>query len=286
MALVPVDTQHPWWYRVGRLILAVIGFALFMMGQLFVYDLLSYTLLGPLELGSLEDMIASWFSFLLAALLSTYAIWLLQGANGWQRLRFKEDQPVLSIQHGLLGAICILGFTFIVLLLGHWVAIESVDWDASLFSGWLLFFLIQPLAEEVVMRPFLQQHIEQAAGAQIALLATALVFAVIHAGNDNFTWLAGIQIFTGGYLMGQLFLLTGSTWTPFLFHAAWNFVQSIVLGFSVSGMDTYRVLQLRIQGPAWLTGGDFGLEGSVLTLVLLIFACVCYHYRLSRTQLL
>ncbi|MEM1216635.1 MAG: CPBP family intramembrane glutamic endopeptidase, partial [Bacteroidota bacterium] len=170
----------------------------------------------------------------------------------------------------------LLGLAFGLLVLGGWVKVVATNWQWSLVASWLLFFLVQPLAEEVVMRSFLQQQFAQAAGQQLALIATALVFAFTHAGNDNFGSLAGLQIFAGGYFIGQLFLRTGSLWAPYLFHAAWNFFQSTLLGFAVSGLNIYSVLQLDISGPAWLTGGRFGLEGSVLTLVFLLLM-ICYY---------
>ena len=77
--------------------------------------------------------------------------------------------------------------------------------------------------------------------------------------------------------MGQLYLFTQNIWAPFAMHAIWNFLQSTVLGFAVSGMETYRVLQLEISGPEWLTGGDFGIEGSLLS-VLFILAAIIYFW--------
>ncbi|MEZ4986410.1 MAG: CPBP family intramembrane glutamic endopeptidase [Saprospiraceae bacterium] len=114
---------------------------------------------------------------------------------------------------------------------------------------------------------FLQNQIDRFFGNQIALLATAIVFGAMHIDNEGFTWVAGLQIVTGGYLMGQLYASAGNVWAPYAFHAVWNFVQSVVLGFAVSGVGTYRILQLSTHGPDWLTGGSFGLEGSILTLL-------------------
>jgi hypothetical protein len=54
-------------------------------------------------------------------------------------------------------------------------------------------------------------------------------------------------------------------------HAAWNFTQGGVFGAAVSGDKPEDqlpgLLQPRITGPDWLTGGAFGPEASVVTVV-------------------
>jgi hypothetical protein len=171
-----------------------------------------------------------------------------------------------------------------VLWIGGWVEVLNIDFQLGLFLSWLLFFLVQPLAEEVVMRTFLQSQTHHYFGPQAGLIITALVFGLLHSDNENFSWIAGLEITAGGYLMGLLYLHTQSIWGPYLMHASWNFLQSTVLGFAVSGMDTYRVLKLKIDGPEWLTGGDFGIEGSVLSLLLLL-AAIAWFWPASQAAL-
>jgi len=48
-------------------------------------------------------------------------------------------------------------------------------------------------------------------------------------------------------------------------HFVWNFLQSFFLGLPVSGIFiSSSVLAARVQGPVWLTGGDYGPEGGLL----------------------
>lgn len=56
-------------------------------------------------------------------------------------------------------------------------------------------------------------------------------------------------------------------WLPVGIHFARNFVQGYVRGLPVSGMAFPRgVLQKKISGPLWVTGGADGPEGSILGL--------------------
>jgi uncharacterized protein len=54
------------------------------------------------------------------------------------------------------------------------------------------------------------------------------------------------------------------------FHTAWNFLQGAVFGVAVSGngVPTNSLFRPFIQGNQWLTGGAFGIEASVISVVL------------------
>jgi hypothetical protein len=98
----------------------------------------------------------------------------------------------------------------------------------------------------------------------IALAITSLLFALLHAFNPNITWLALLNIFLAGFVMGIVYVYTGNLWFAIAFHFSWNFFLGPILGYEVSGLPLESLLQQSIHGPDWLTGGEFGLEGSVL----------------------
>ena len=50
-------------------------------------------------------------------------------------------------------------------------------------------------------------------------------------------------------------------------HAAWNFTQGEIFGVPVSGTHAHGLLVARLGGPALLSGGPFGLEASVIAVV-------------------
>ena len=176
---------------------------------------------------------------------------------------------------GVATAMVVL--VFLVLLIAGSLSIRNLNVQPGLIAGWALFFLIQPLTEEIVMRSVLQNQVHRFFGRQAGLIVSALAFGALHMGNAHFSWIAALEITAGGYLMGLLFLHFDSIWAPWGLHAAWNFVQSTILGFSVSGIETYRVLEIELSGPSWWTGGDFGLEGSILAL-LVTLAAILYFW--------
>ncbi len=265
-------TPPPFWKRLLVFLLEVVAFVL-LAGSLLV---LLFALVEPLRVRLADTEVGvfllQWSCGLVAFVA---AVWLpdrLQRRWGWAALGFGGQRVGYGLGLGAAIGAGVLLLSFGVLLCGGWVQVVAAHWVAGELLAWAVFFLVQPLAEEVVMRSFLHNRLDVHFGPRVALVVSALVFGILHASNVGITWLAGLNIVVGGLVMGQLYALARNIWAPYAMHAVWNFLQSTVLGFAVSGMDTYHWLHLRISGPAWLTGGAFGLEGSALT-VLLLVAC-------------
>jgi hypothetical protein len=73
---------------------------------------------------------------------------------------------------------------------------------------------------------------------------------------------------------------------PIGMHFIWNFLQGFFVGLPVSGlMFSASVLTARVQGPAWLTGGNYGPEGGVLATapILLGIAYLTFSKRIYTT---
>jgi membrane protease YdiL (CAAX protease family) len=97
-----------------------------------------------------------------------------------------------------------------------------------------------------------------------AYLFVALVFAVLHSGNNGVTLLALVNVFLGGILLGFAYELHHRLWFPIGLHLAWNLMTGPILGDQVSGYTGEASVLVEQGGGAWwLTGGNFGIEGSV-----------------------
>ena len=279
----------PWWKRVGLFLMQLIFFtaltAVLTIGIYLVLELIplfskqSSCLAGSETLS--QKLFHDWLSVLLASFIAIFLLDYWQQKKGIAAYGFSIENIGKSILTGLVVASSILFISFFILLGGGWAHIVDYSLQWGVFLAWGLFFIIQPLAEEIIMRSFLQTQLHRHFGTHIGLFMTALTFTLLHSGNDNITLLARIQIFAGGYLMGLLYLQTKNIWASFAMHASWNFLQSTVLGFAVSGIQTYSVFRTETNGADWLTGGDFGLEGSLLTLVLILFA-IAYFWKATK----
>jgi len=124
--------------------------------------------------------------------------------------------------------------------------------------------------EELLFRGVLFGSVEKWFGSWIALVVSSLVFGLTHLLNPQGT-LEGALFITleAGILLAAAYMLTRRLWLSIGFHMAWNYTQSAVFSGIVSGNDAQQgLVRSTINGPNWLTGGDFGVESSVLALLL------------------
>jgi len=97
-----------------------------------------------------------------------------------------------------------------------------------------------------------------------AYFLIAFVFAALHARNAGVTYLGLTNVFLGGILLGLAYERYQHLWFPFGLHLAWNVTSGPILGHEVSGYTgETTVLVERGTGVWWMTGGQFGIEGSL-----------------------
>jgi hypothetical protein len=97
------------------------------------------------------------------------------------------------------------------------------------------------------------------------------LFGLAHLFNTNATWGSSVAIMVeAGVLLGGAYMLARNLWLPMGLHAAWNFTEGIIFDVPVSGTDVHGLVQAKIAGPVLLSGGAFGLEASIIGVVLSI----------------
>ena len=125
--------------------------------------------------------------------------------------------------------------------------------------------LFAAVAEEMIYRGILFRWIEEFAGSWPALVLSSALFGASHIENPNADLVSTVGIMLeGGILLGAAYMLTRRLWFPMGIHAAWNVTQGEVFDIPVSGNDAHGLVEAHLQGPALLTGGGFGLEGSLI----------------------
>ena len=179
---------------------------------------------------------------------------------------------------GLTGAALMLVPALIMWVLGwvHW------QWNPIGFSTLIsivLLFTGVAAAEELLFRGFIFQRLIAGLGQWPAQLILAGYFLLTHLNNPGMTGdvkiLASINIFIASLMFGVAFIRTKSLAMPLGLHFMANLTQGGVLGFGVSGTDQSGLLKpVFNEVPEWLTGGQFGLEASVLGLVCVVITFI------------
>jgi membrane protease YdiL (CAAX protease family) len=143
-----------------------------------------------------------------------------------------------------------------------------------LFSA--IIFIFAALAEEALFRGYPLQTLTRAGLASLGVLLTSVPFAAIHLKNPNvvqgFTF---VNTALAGVWFAIAYLRTRSLWLPLGIHWAWNWAQGSLFGLPVSGITRlapHPLLQGTDLGPAWLTGGSYGIEGGLACTVTLVIS--------------
>jgi membrane protease YdiL (CAAX protease family) len=152
-----------------------------------------------------------------------------------------------------------------------------------------ILFILAALAEEALFRGYPLQTLTRANLAWLAVFLTSVPFAAVHLRNPNvaagFTF---INTALAGVWLAVAYLRTRSLWFPLGVHWAWNWALGSLFGLPVSGITDlapHPLLQGTDLGPAWLTGGSYGIEGGIAcTITLVVSTIFIWRTRLVSTD--
>src|SRR6056297_829579 len=235
---------------------------------------LSFQELQEMNSSSRENfslIIFSQFMSLIAAALSIWVFRKLIDRKSILSLGFNIKGRFKDIIAGFLLGFILQGLGFIILYLSNQLTVTEIAFNANAFFGSLVLFIIVGVVEESVMRGYILCNLmDYMKNRYLALLISAVIFAVFHGLNPNITVLGFINLILAGFVLGISYIHTRNLWFPIFLHISWNFFQGPVFGFEVSGIDTKAIINHDITGNELITGGRFGFEGSILITILLI----------------
>lgn len=164
-----------------------------------------------------------------------------------------------------LYATCVL----ILVALGYCTIEATGNWKV-LLPG-LALTLGTGFYEELWFRGVIFRVTEEYLGSWMAIVVSSLVFGFTHLSTEGATVMDVTFIsIEAGLLLAAAYILTRRLWLSIGFHAAWNFTQGSVFSGAVSGNQAPTgLIQTTMHGPELFTGGSFGMEASVVALVLL-----------------
>ncbi|MFD7794981.1 CPBP family intramembrane glutamic endopeptidase [Streptomyces sp. NPDC059759] len=174
-------------------------------------------------------------------------------------------------REALLGGAIGLGFVLLSTLLIVMFGGYSFSWAGhGFFTVVVSAVVVQAAAavtEELMFRGVALQALEQMWGSRAAIVITGLFFGIAHLGAPHATaWSALCIALEAGVMLGAAFLWRRSIWFVAGLHFVWNLMEQL-LGIPVSGHTPEGLFTVEVSGGTWLTGGAFGLEAALVTLV-------------------
>jgi uncharacterized protein len=121
------------------------------------------------------------------------------------------------------------------------------------------------VVEEILFRAIIFRISEEALGTWWALLISALLFGLLHVGEPGAVPVA----LAASVLLSCAYMLTRKLWMPIGIHFAWDFTQDGVFGVAAGAKG---LLQADLTGPSLLSGGEIGIDASILALVVVLIA--------------
>ncbi|GAB2518797.1 CPBP family intramembrane glutamic endopeptidase [Nocardiopsis aegyptia] len=140
------------------------------------------------------------------------------------------------------------------------------------------------VTEEVMWRGVLFRVIEERAGTWLSLGLTGLAFGLVHMVNPHATLWGAIAIaIEAGGMLTAAYVATRSLWLPIGLHFGWNLAGSALFSTVVSGNGTPEgLLDATMSGHVLVTGGEFGPEGSLYSVVFCVMATAVFMWTARR----
>jgi len=206
------------------------------------------------------------------SLLSVGIFWWWIDRRKWSELGgwWTLDSFVPEAIAGLFLGPALLGLASIAMLLSGHLEWTDIVWDPNALFISLGYMVLIAFSEELVFRGYILGNLlETFSNKWIALGISAVLFTGYHFASPGTHALAFLNLFLGGILLGLNYIYTKNLWFSFMLHLSWNFFEGPMFGFHVSGISFPSLLQAEPKGDLMITGGDFGLEGSMLVMLLL-----------------
>lgn len=160
------------------------------------------------------------------------------------------------------------------------------------FSGIMLVLVmlvawtIQSGAEELLLRGYMLPRISARLDVYKGIVISSIVFAILHLNANSVDFVSLFNILLCGVALSLLTIKDESLWAACGFHAAWNIVQGNVFGVAVSGQNArLSLLNVEYKNATLLNGGVFGIEGSLLTTIVMIILITLWMTKVKKLYL-
>jgi membrane protease YdiL (CAAX protease family) len=157
----------------------------------------------------------------------------------------------------------------------------SISYNFFQLNVFYLFipFFIFALFEEIICRFALLGKNFNSPDAYFRIFTSSLLFSLLHFGNNSYDIIPFIVLFLSGIILSIVYLKTNLL-TSTIVHTFWNTSSSVIMGGNVSGQKVnYTFFTFVNKQDNIINGGEFGIEGSLITLLILLFICLIEFFK-------
>ena len=203
----------------------------------------------------------------------------------YEQRKIKELSAATLLRNATLGLLTGLAIQSLVILLiergGGYRIIRSNP--VSFLLPGLTAALVAGFVAEIILRGVIFRVIEEKWGSVVALVVMALLFGVMHAGKGATVLSVTSTVLQAGVLYSAVYMYSRSLWFPIFLHFGWDLAQPGIYGAVNPGINIDKtLLESRITGPEWLTGGAFGPCHSLPATILCLLAALLFLWLARR----
>ena len=223
-----------------------------------------------------NNWISGTLSLICGVLLLLMYRWLVRSYEERKIEELSMQKSLKDTGIGFLWGMLMMAAVIGIFALCGWYKIIGCSFNVAFVYRYLMAYFVVAVGEEIVFRGIMFRLLDSQFNLWVAMIISAIVFGAAHIINPNATVVStvGISLATG-VLFGLLFKYYRTLWVPIGIHWSWNFVQGTVTGCPVSGgAPDYSILQSVTSGPELFTGGLFGPEASIITMIAGLAPCI------------
>lgn len=180
----------------------------------------------------------------------------------------------------VLGAGAVMAVMAVLGASGSYTLAGVNPWSLAIVAP-LAEMLFAGLFEEILFRAVVFRILERSWGSWPALMFSAVLFSLAHLG-EGISALGLLNTALAGLVFCAAYMLTRRLWLGIGIHAAWNYTLGSICSIAVSGRPAKGLMVGTLTGPDWLTGGLYGLEGSILTALAMVALFAGLYLRARR----
>ncbi len=256
------------------------GWRLLIYAVLFLAFLIVSTFLLGALMHPARGVLSSRFQFFgeLASFLSALlAAWIMSRIE--KRQMGAYGLPLRNALGKELWLGCAFGLCEILVLIGLIAAMGGYSFGSLAEHGtaiakwglfWGVFFVVVGLFEEFLFRGYALYTVADGIGFWPAAVLMSVSFGAVHIQNTGEGWVGVAGVVFVGLFWSFTVKRTGSLWFAIGMHATFDFGETFLFSVPDSGMIfPGHLSNASLHGPAWLTGGTPGPEGSVIDFLIL-----------------
>ncbi len=179
---------------------------------------------------------------------------------------------------GAIIGIIWIGLPSGVLILSKQLIVTCKN-DISMLWLWIISALINVIMQELLVRGYIYQLLKKRYNLSSAVIVTTALFTFMHSGAFEAGIIPVINVITMCLFTTALYESEKTLIAPIMAHAIWNIVGALFLG-EVSLADDYpHMLTMQSSSNIFLSGGDYKIEASIVTLILNIALMIIFFMK-------